>query len=122
MKNQFIKLSFALCALLFSIQSSFAQNDTSKTEGVTASVSCTSLGELNSTATIQYDVTLENTTNTQYTVDYTVYFKAGSLVLKSHSHSDILIPGESTTNTFETTMSAEDWAKVTLCSVEWSTR
>jgi hypothetical protein len=115
-------LSVLFAALFFNVQFSNAQTDLDQSKVISSSVNCSSLGELNGTVTYEYDVTLINNTDEQLTVSYTVYFNSGSLVMASHSYSDILIPGETLTSSFQDSMSSDDWKKISGCYIEWSTQ
>jgi hypothetical protein len=115
-------LSILFAVLFFNVQFSNAQTDLDQSEVISASVNCSYMGEVDGTVIYQYDVTLRNNTDEQLTVYYKVYLNSGSLVMASHSHSDILIPGEELTNSFQDSMSSDDWEKVSVCKIEWSTR
>jgi hypothetical protein len=125
------KLTILLSIFLLNAQSVTAQNLKTKTsntqnnsseQAITADVNCESLGELNGVVTYQYDVTLRNNTTRNLTVDYKVHIKSGNTILKSHSHSDILIPGEELFYVGEGKMSSSEWDKYSSCVVEWTPR
>jgi hypothetical protein len=121
MKTPFLSLASALM-LIFTAGSQFSMAEEKQNEVIAASVTCTPLGALNGEVSYQYDVTLQNNTNEKFLVDYTVIFKSGSIVKKSHSHSTILIAGESLTESHTGKMSESEWDNISECWIEWSTR
>lgn len=121
MKTIFLAFTTALmliCMASHQISMAAEQQD----EVITASVDCTALGALNGEVSYQYDVTLQNNTNEKFIVDYSVIFKSGSIVKKTHRHSTVLIPGESLTESHTNKMSKSEWDTISECWIEWSTR
>ncbi len=121
MKTTFLTFTTAFM-LIFTVGNSVSMATEKQDEVITASVDCTALGALNGEVSYQYDVTLQNNTNEKFIVDYSVIFKSGSLVKKTHRHSTVLIPGESLTESHTNKMSESEWDTISECWIEWSTR
>ncbi len=89
---------------------------------VTAEVDCKEVGRLNGEVGYQYDATLTNNTDSKLIVKYDVIFLAGDVRKKTHSHSTLMIPNETLTETHDGKISEEDWEKITKFRIEWSSQ
>ncbi|MGE5604617.1 MAG: hypothetical protein ACM3YE_02880 [Bacteroidota bacterium] len=107
-------ITFGVVLTAFPAAKSFSDND-----DVTGSVSCKELGRAQGVVQYKYDITLNNNTDVKLKVNYQVIIWAGSVRMKTHNHSTILIPGERLTETNYGKMSESDWELATGCSAEW---
>ena len=86
---------------------------------VSGTVECKEIGRLSGEVEYRYDVTLTNNTGSKQKVKYDVIFMAGDVPIKKHSHSTLMTPNETLTETHDAKIVEADWERVSKFRLEW---